>query len=50
VIAQIHGAGMRVLTYTVNDPATAHWLVNCGIDGIITDSVDRFSAEDFRSI
>lgn len=47
VIAQIHGFGMRALTYTVNDPATARWLVDCGIDGIITDAVDRFSAQDF---
>ncbi len=46
VIACIHAAGMKSLCYTVNDPATAHWLVACGIDGIITDAVDRFSARD----
>ena len=38
---------MRVLTYTANDPATVRWLVGCGIDGIITDAIDRFSAQDF---
>lgn len=45
-IARIQGAGMRVLTYTVNDPAPARRLVGWGIDGIITDAVDRFSAAD----
>jgi glycerophosphoryl diester phosphodiesterase len=45
-IARIQGAGMRVLTYTVNDPAPARRLVDWGIDGIITDAVDRFSAGD----
>jgi glycerophosphoryl diester phosphodiesterase len=42
-LAQIHGAGMRGLVYTVNDPAPAGWLQSIGIDGIITDAVDRFS-------
>ncbi|HJV62290.1 MAG TPA: glycerophosphodiester phosphodiesterase [Albitalea sp.] len=46
-IARAHAAGLRVLAYTVNDPASAHWLVGCGIDGLITDAVDRFSAQDF---
>jgi glycerophosphoryl diester phosphodiesterase len=27
----------------VNDPAPAAWLQSIGIDGIITDAVDRFS-------
>lgn len=45
-IARAHAAGLRVLCYTVNDPAPAQWLVGCGIDGIITDAVDRFSATD----
>jgi glycerophosphoryl diester phosphodiesterase len=43
LIDQLHGAGMRALVYTVNDPAEAHRLVALGIDGIITDAVDRFS-------
>ena len=44
LIAQLHGAGMRALCYTVNDPPEARRLVALGIDGIITDAVDRFSA------
>ncbi len=43
VLAAIHGAGLRGLVYTVNDPAEARRLVALGIDGIVTDAVDRFS-------
>lgn len=40
---QIVGAGMRALCYTVNEAADAERLIALGIDGIITDAVDRFS-------
>jgi glycerophosphoryl diester phosphodiesterase len=43
VLAAIHGAGMRGIVYTVNDPAEARRLDALGIDGIVTDAVDRFS-------
>jgi len=43
VVAQVHAAGMRALVYTVNDPAEVARLGGIGIDGIITDAVDRFS-------
>ena len=43
LLTQLHGAGMRALVYTVNDPAPARWLEALGIDGIITDAVDRFA-------
>lgn len=43
LIEQLHGNGMRALVYTVNDPAEAQRLVALGIDGIVTDAVDRFS-------
>ena len=43
VLAQLHGAGLRALVYTVNDPAEAQRLAAIGIDAIITDAVDRFS-------
>jgi len=46
VLAAIHGAGMRSLVYTVNDPAEAGRLDALGIDGIVTDAVDRFSPGD----
>lgn len=42
-LARLHDAGMRGLVYTVNDPAPAQWLLAMGIDGIITDAVDRFA-------
>ncbi len=43
LLDQVHAAGMRALVYTVNDPAPAAWLLNLGIDGIITDAVDRLA-------
>ncbi len=43
VLARIHGAGLRALAYTVNDPAAAIRLEQLGIDGLVTDAVDRFS-------
>jgi glycerophosphoryl diester phosphodiesterase len=43
LLAQLHGAGLRALCYTVNDAPEAHRLVALGIDGLITDRVDRFS-------
>jgi glycerophosphoryl diester phosphodiesterase len=43
LLAQLHGAGLRGLCYTVNDASEAHRLVALGIDGLITDAVDRFS-------
>ncbi|MEO8280915.1 MAG: glycerophosphodiester phosphodiesterase [Ideonella sp.] len=42
-IDTLHDAGKRALAYTVNDPATVQWLSGLGIDGLITDAVDRFS-------
>ena len=41
-LAAIHDAGMRALVYTVNDPAEVQRLERLGIDGIVTDAVDRF--------
>lgn len=43
VIQLLHGAGLRALVYTVNEPAEAQRLLALGIDGIITDAVDRFA-------
>ena len=43
VLGAVHGAGMRGLVYTVNDPAEARRLDALGIDGIVTDALDRFS-------
>ncbi|MDH4051679.1 MAG: glycerophosphodiester phosphodiesterase family protein, partial [Rubrivivax sp.] len=35
-------AGMRSLCYTVNEPDDARRLLALGIDGLITDALDRF--------
>lgn len=41
-VAQARGAGLRALSYTVNDAADAQRLWALGTDGIITDRVDLF--------
>jgi glycerophosphoryl diester phosphodiesterase len=41
LLQQIHGAGRRALVYTVNDAARAGALIALGIDGLVTDAVDR---------
>jgi glycerophosphoryl diester phosphodiesterase len=43
LLARIHAAGMRALVYTVNEPERAQQLLAGGIDGLVTDAVDRFS-------
>jgi glycerophosphoryl diester phosphodiesterase len=43
LIGRLHTAGLRALVYTVNDAAEAQRLLALGIDGIITDAVDRFA-------
>lgn len=42
-VAQARGAGLRCLSYTVNDAWAAERLLALGTDGIITDRVDLFS-------
>jgi len=42
-VAQAQAAGLRVLSYTVNDESAVQRLVALGTDGIITDRVDLFS-------
>lgn len=41
-LAEAHGAGLRALAFTVNEAADAQRLLDWGIDGLITDAVDRF--------
>jgi glycerophosphoryl diester phosphodiesterase len=42
-VKAVHDAGMRCLSYTVNDEWAAEHLLRLGTDGIITDRVDAFS-------
>ena len=42
-VSQARDAGMRTLSYTVNDEWAAERLIALGTDGIITDRVDLFS-------
>ncbi|MEY5099347.1 MAG: hypothetical protein RJA36_2066 [Pseudomonadota bacterium] len=41
LVAQVHAAGWRALAYTVNDADEAQRLLGLGLDGLITDRVDR---------
>ena len=43
LVARLHAAGLRALVYTANDPAEVQRLAGFGVDGIITDAVDRFA-------
>jgi glycerophosphoryl diester phosphodiesterase len=43
LITKLHGAGLRALVYTVNEAVDARRLLALGIDGLITDAVDRFA-------
>jgi glycerophosphoryl diester phosphodiesterase len=42
-VRRVHAAGMRALSYTVNDDWAVQWLLALGTDGIVTDRVDLFS-------
>lgn len=44
LIARAHGAGLRVLVWTVDDPPEAERLLGWGADSIITDNVRQFAA------
>jgi len=44
LVARLHAAGRRALVYTVNETATADALAAAGVDGVITDEVELFSA------
>ncbi|APW39445.1 glycerophosphodiester phosphodiesterase [Rhodoferax koreense] len=42
-VARVRQAGLRTLSYTVNDEWAAQRLIDLGTDAIITDRVDRFA-------
>ena len=44
-VAQAQQAGFKTLCYTVNDEVVAQRLIDLGVDGIITDSVDRLKPD-----
>jgi glycerophosphoryl diester phosphodiesterase len=43
LIAAAHAQHLKVLAYTVNDPARAAMLTDIGLDLLITDAVDRIA-------
>jgi glycerophosphoryl diester phosphodiesterase len=42
-VAAVQSLGLRTLSYTVNEEAIALRLLDLGVDGIITDALDRFA-------
>ena len=44
VVNEAHACGLKVITWTVNEVETMRNLVRCGVDGIISDHPERFSA------
>ncbi|MQA04533.1 MAG: glycerophosphodiester phosphodiesterase [Streptosporangiales bacterium] len=44
MVRDAHHAGIEVVPWTVDDPATMHKLIDDGVDGIITDYPDRLRA------
>ena len=45
LVHKLHAAGMRALVYTVNAPADLAAMRAAGVDGVITDEVDRYEAD-----
>jgi glycerophosphoryl diester phosphodiesterase len=45
LMATVHGAGLRALAYTVNEPQEAQRLWALDIDGLITDRIDLFAPD-----
>jgi glycerophosphoryl diester phosphodiesterase len=43
LLARLHEQGKRALVYTVNDADEARRLLALGVDGIVTDAIDRFA-------
>ncbi|MET0382409.1 MAG: glycerophosphodiester phosphodiesterase [Burkholderiaceae bacterium] len=43
----LHDSGQRALVYTVNDPTDVAAMRAAGVDGIITDDVERLSCETY---
>ena len=44
IVGSAHQAGRRVLCWTPNDPERVSLLADWGVDGIITDAIDRIDA------
>lgn len=43
LVSRTHGAGCRLLVWTVNDPPEARRLFEAGVDGVITDNLRQFA-------
>ena len=41
LIADAHARGLKVIPWTIDDPATMDYFMDLGVDGIITDYPNR---------
>ena len=44
MVEQAHALGLKVIPWTIDDTATLQYLVDMGVDGIITNYPDRLKA------
>ncbi len=50
MVERLHASGLWALCYTVNDASAARSLLEWGLDGLITDAVDRFDPRAGRNV
>jgi glycerophosphoryl diester phosphodiesterase len=48
LVRRLHGVGLWAMSYTVNEASAARRLLEWGLDGLITDAVDRFAPRHGR--
>jgi glycerophosphoryl diester phosphodiesterase len=49
-VQRLHAGDLWAMCYTVNEPSAARRLLEWGLDGLITDAVDRFSPRHGRIV
>jgi len=49
LVQEVHAAGLRLATWTANDPARVADLLRWGVDTVITDEVERIAAAPPRA-
>jgi glycerophosphoryl diester phosphodiesterase len=50
LVERLHHAGLWAMCYTINEPSAARRLLEWGLDGMITDAVDRFAPHHGRVV
>jgi len=50
LVSDLRGTGLRIATWTVNDPARLSELANWGVDTLITDAVDPIAPDSLPAL